>query len=129
MGALVGFALEQQMPDLRAIAECQYDLVRSSERRECGRGRLQIVTLHLGGDLFASARERVPAECSDDTHLNVPGRGLRGSEGVPRRPRSGGAVTTCVAERAASHAVAAASSARPGAVPLRTGGGTISTGR
>ena len=36
MCALVGFALEQQMPDLRAIAEGQYELVLASERRECG---------------------------------------------------------------------------------------------
>jgi hypothetical protein len=64
---------EQQMPDLRAVAEGQHELVRTSERHECRGGCLQVAALHVGGDLFAPARERVPAQCSDDAHLTCPG--------------------------------------------------------
>ena len=130
MCALVGFALEQQMPDLRAVAEGQYELVRASERRECGRGRSQIATLHLGGDLFASARERVAAECSDDTHLNVPRRARCGSGAVrPAARADGGAVTTCFTD--VRRLMSWLSRARLAAArcSLRTGGGTIRTGR
>ena len=71
--ALVGLALEQQVPDLRAVAEREHELVRSGERRERSGSGLQVAALHLGGDLFAPARERVPAQCSDDAHVSRTG--------------------------------------------------------
>ena len=73
MCALVGLALEQQVTDLRAVAERQHEFVRSGKRSECSGSRLQVVALHLSRDLFSSARERVPAKGGDDAHVSRAG--------------------------------------------------------
>ena len=83
--ALVGLALEQEVTDLRAVAERQHELVRSGKRNEGSGSRLQVMALHLSRDLLSSARERVPAERGDDAHVSRAGCWLDSRRGAPHR--------------------------------------------
>ena len=92
--ALVGLALEEQVPDLGPVAEREHELVLTRERREgtCCKG--QIATLDLRRDELTASRERIAPEGSDDAHVSPP-------HDERARPRSRGPANT-PPERAAA---------------------------
>ena len=124
--ALVGLALEQQVTDLRAVAERQHELVRSRKRSKGSGSRLQVMALYLSRYLFSSARERVPAESGDDAHVSRAGYRLDSRRGAPDRSSrepAGGTKLSTVPDDRVSHAVAAACSTDSEVVLFRQGRG------
>ena len=69
---LVGRALEGEQADLRPVAVRDHELVLERERGERLAGSPRVRALVLGRERLASPEQRVPAECDDDAHRQLP---------------------------------------------------------
>ena len=85
----VGLALEQQMADLRAVAEGQDELVVARERYERRGGGAEVAPLHVGRDLLTAARQGVAAQGGDDPHQAVADACSAAAGGVSPRTAGG----------------------------------------
>jgi len=112
--ALIRLALEQQVTDLRAVPERQYELVLAGERCERRSRNRQIAALDLRRDGLAASRERIAPSAA---RMRTSGC-LTSARDRRRTHTSGG-----------GHAVTLSRSMLSAPLSAATTGGTMSTGR